>query len=121
MNGAAQHLVGEHDFRNFCKLNVKDGVTSFTRNIVSAEVKPLSESDSSYTMCQLTIVANAFLWHQIRCIVSVLFLIGRGKEKPEVIKELFDVEKVKGRPQYTISSGRSPFGQQLLIQTYLYY
>ena len=37
-----------------------------------------------YQMCELTIVGMAFLWHQIRCIVSVLFLVGQGKEKSEV-------------------------------------
>ncbi len=35
-------------------------------------------------MCQLTIVGNAFLWHQIRCIMAVLFLVGRNQESPEV-------------------------------------
>lgn len=31
-------------------------------------------------MCELTVVGLAFLWHQIRCIVSVLFLVAQGKE-----------------------------------------
>lgn len=107
MNEAAKRLIGEHDFRNFCKLNVKDGVITFVRNVFSAEVRPLTESESGYAMCEMTIVANAFLWHQIRCIASILFLIGRGKEEPKLIDELFDVEKVKGRPQFPISSGRN--------------
>ena len=35
-------------------------------------------------MCELTVVGQAFLWHQIRCIVAVLFLIGQRKEQPQV-------------------------------------
>lgn len=40
--------------------------------------------ESSYDMCELTVVGNAFLWHQIRCIVAILLLIGEDKESPEV-------------------------------------
>lgn len=44
-------------------------------------------------MYMLEIRANAFLWHQIRCIMAVLLLIGEGKEQAEVISELLDVAK----------------------------
>ena len=40
--------------------------------------------ENGYPMCELTVVGQAFLWHQIRCIVAVLFLIAQGKEEPEV-------------------------------------
>ena len=55
-------------------------------------------------MCVLTVVGQAFLWHQIRCIVAVLFLIAQGKESVEVIDELLDVEKNPRKPQYTMAS-----------------
>ena len=41
-------------------------------------------SENSFDMCELTVVGQAFLWHQIRCIVAVLFLVGQGKETPQV-------------------------------------
>lgn len=44
-------------------------------------------------MFELTIKGQAFLWHQIRCIIAVLFLIGENKEQPDVIKELLDITK----------------------------
>lgn len=44
-------------------------------------------------MYYLNIEGNAFLWHQIRCIMGLLLLIGEGKETPDVITELLDVEK----------------------------
>ena len=40
--------------------------------------------DGGYDMCELTVVGKAFLWHQIRCIVAVLLLVGQDREKPEV-------------------------------------
>lgn len=42
-------------------------------------------------MYNVTIKAKAFLWHQIRCIMTILFLIGQNKEKPEIITELLDI------------------------------
>lgn len=55
-------------------------------------------------MCVLTISGKAFLWHQIRCIVAVLFRIGAGKETPNVVTRLLDVEANPCRPQYTMAS-----------------
>jgi tRNA pseudouridine38/39 synthase len=34
----------------------------------------------------MIIKGSAFLWHQVRCMVSVLFLIGQGLESPSVSK-----------------------------------
>ena len=53
------------------------------------------------------IKGSAFLWHQVRCMMAVLFLIGRGIEKEEVIKELFDIEKIRDRPNYDIADGQN--------------
>ena len=47
---------------------------------------------------------SSFLWHQIRCIVAVLFLIGQRKESPSIIDHLLDIKKYSSKPQYTISS-----------------
>lgn len=44
-------------------------------------------------MYVIKIRAKAFLWHQIRCIMGILLLIGQNKEAPSVIEELLDVEK----------------------------
>ena len=60
--------------------------------------------DSPYDMCALTISGKAFLWHQIRCIVAVLFRVGAGKEAPSVVQQLLDVESNPCRPQYTMAS-----------------
>lgn len=46
---------------------------------------------TEYATCVLTIRGNAFLWHQIRYIVSILMLIGQNKEEPGLILNLLDV------------------------------
>lgn len=97
MQKACSLLQRHADFRNFCKMDVHNGVTNYMRNLQSASVH-LCPNDSEikeqgYKMYYLQIKANAFLWHQIRCIMAVLLLIGQEKEEPEVINELLDVDK----------------------------
>lgn len=47
----------------------------------------------------LVISANAFLWHQIRCIMAVLLMIGKKLEDSSVITQLLDTEN---NPRYRI-------------------
>lgn len=56
-------------------------------------------------MYYLEIKANAFLWHQIRCIMAVLLLIGQKREQPSIISELLDVCNNPCKPQYTPAIG----------------
>ena len=44
-------------------------------------------SGSAYDMAELTVDGKAFLWHQIRCIVAILLLIGQNKEDPQVMTQ----------------------------------
>ncbi|KAL4221474.1 tRNA pseudouridine synthase 3 [Mactra antiquata] len=105
MRQAAQKLVGEHDFRNFCKMNVKDGVIQFKRRILSVDISVVTEEEEDgYNMCILTVVGTAFLYHQIRYIVSVLFYVGKGLEQPEIVDELLNVEKNPRKPQYILAA-----------------
>lgn len=97
MNQAVQHVVGTHDFRNLCKMDVGNGVVEYFRRIISAHVKVNFQNDqfstnTNYDMCELTIVGKAFLWHQIRCIVSVLILVGQRKENESIFKDLLNIE-----------------------------
>lgn len=94
------YMVGNHDFRNLCKLNVEE-VSNFERKIHQADILEVSDNIFCFE-----IVGQAFLWHQIRCIVSVLFMIGRGLEKPEVVQELLDIQKYPGKPSYPLADER---------------
>ena len=87
--------------RNFCKADIPT-VTNFVRRIVSATVEQRVGMED-YEAYELNIVGTAFLWHQIRCIASVLTMVGRGLEAPEIVLELLNLEKVPSKPQYMMA------------------
>lgn len=65
MQKAAQYLVGEHDFRNFCKADIPT-VSNFVRNILSASLRRTgSLKVGNFTGVELHIEGTAFLWHQV--------------------------------------------------------
>ncbi|XP_072161718.1 tRNA pseudouridine(38/39) synthase isoform X2 [Bemisia tabaci] len=96
MQEAANLLTGCHDFRNFCKMDVSNAVVEFVRAINSMKIsickKDTQFQNEDYDICEIEIKAKAFLWHQIRCIMGILFLVGEGKENPEVVTQLLDVK-----------------------------
>lgn len=106
MNCAAQKYVGTHDFRNLCKMDVANGVVNFQRTILSAQVQLVGQSlaeerrEEPFQLCQFEVSGQAFLYHQVRCMMAILFLIGQGMEKPEIIDELLNIEKNPQKPQY---------------------
>ncbi|CAB4005365.1 tRNA pseudouridine(38 39) synthase-like [Paramuricea clavata] len=105
MNEAGKKFIGEHDFRNFCKMDVGNNVTSFCRNILSVDVQRLNNSsENEYEMCVMTVRGMAFLWHQVRCMVAILFLIGENLEEPEIIDHMLNITKCPRRPQYNMAS-----------------
>merc|ERR1712187_663131 len=46
------------------------------------------------------VVGWSFLYHQVRCIVAVLLMVGQGLEDPGIVKELLDIEKHPRKPHY---------------------
>lgn len=42
MKEASDKLLGTHDFRNFCKMDVGNGVLEFIRNILEIDVAPVT-------------------------------------------------------------------------------
>ena len=120
MNEALQLMVGSHDFRNFCKLDVEK-VYNFERRIHAAKIviTPPTGSDNGddddggcgaiaadKQVCYFQILGQAFLWHQIRCIASILFLVGQGLEPPSIVTQLLDVETHPGKPSYNLAPER---------------
>lgn len=97
MREGLQLMVGEHDFSNFCKMNIEE-VSNFVRTIHNADVKVLDD-----TVGYFLIHGQAFLWHQIRCIAAILFLIGRGLEEPSLVSKLLDVQCYPGKPSYPLA------------------
>ncbi|NXW59985.1 PUS3 synthase, partial [Eurystomus gularis] len=109
MNAAAQRYVGTHDFRNLCKMDVANGVVNFQRTILSAAVTWVERGGGEtglqdpFRLCQFEVTGQAFLYHQVRCMMAILFLIGQRMEGPEIIDELLDVEKNPRKPQYSMA------------------
>ncbi|NXN99915.1 PUS3 synthase, partial [Rhinopomastus cyanomelas] len=108
MHAAAQRYVGTHDFRNLCKMDVANGVVSFQRTILSAAVTWVERGEETalqdpFHLCQFEVTGQAFLYHQVRCMMAILFLIGQGLESPDIINKLLDVEKNPQKPQYSMA------------------
>ncbi len=51
-----------------------------------------------------TVHGSAFLWHQVRCMVAVLFLIGQGLEPPSLVSALLDIKANPARPMYEMAN-----------------
>ncbi|XP_023645528.1 tRNA pseudouridine(38/39) synthase isoform X3 [Capsella rubella] len=103
MDIAGKKFIGEHDFRNFCKMDVAN-VHCYTRRVTFFDVSPCQNSHEGDQLCTFTMRGSAFLWHQIRCMVAVLFMIGQGVESVDVIDTLLDTKKTPRKPQYLLAS-----------------
>lgn len=92
MKLAAKLLVGVHDFRNFCKRDPSKPEQSFVREIIDTYIEEADGVDGFYKfVCK----GSAFLYHQIRCIMSILFMIGIGSEPVELVKVM--LEKIESK------------------------
>lgn len=79
MGRAARALVGEHDFRSFCKKSSAEGRRTFrclTGCAVSRQVEAGEE-----LVC-VDVAANAFLHNMVRIVVGTLVEVGAGR-RPE--------------------------------------
>jgi tRNA pseudouridine38/39 synthase len=111
MRRGCELLVGQHDFRNLCKMDV-DCVSNFVRVIHSftlqredgAAAAAQTPTSSAAALWSLNVRGSAFLWHQVRCMAAVLLLIGKRLEQPSIITQLLDVAAMPGKPAYDMAS-----------------
>ncbi len=80
MDAAAQVLVGEHDFKSFCKASSSalleaDG-RSTSRYLESVRVSEVVEADEE--LVAVDVRGNAFLHNMVRIMVGSLVEVGRG-------------------------------------------
>lgn len=99
MQQAAKKYEGVHDFRNFCKIDGSKQITNHSREIYSANI--VHHHDDFYVF---DLKGSAFLWHQVRCMVAVLFSVGQELESPLVIDNLVDVEKLPSKPLFEMAN-----------------
>jgi tRNA pseudouridine38/39 synthase len=104
MRAAAAHLVGDHDFRHFCKPDVT-AVRNFRRRVLEVRLAPVEGLGwGGREVLELYVRGTAFLWHQVRCLVAVLAMVGRGDEAPGVVAEMLDVDAWRAKPSYLLAS-----------------
>ncbi|CAE6508326.1 unnamed protein product [Rhizoctonia solani] len=99
MREAATRLIGEHDFRNFCKLDPSKQIENFNRRVLGAWIERVGDdhgegelgseaTESNEDLYVFNLKGTAFLWHQVRCIMAILFLVGQRLEHPSIIDNL---------------------------------
>lgn len=70
------------------------------------ELNPVTPDTLSQNVPQVysfSLHGSAFLWHQVRHMVSILFLVGQGLESPSIVPELLDVSKNPRKPTYAMA------------------
>ncbi|XP_010916997.1 uncharacterized protein [Elaeis guineensis] len=102
MQEAAKKFIGEHDFRNFCKMDAAN-VNNYKRHITIFDISSSNKRFSDNELWAMTIKGSAFLWHQVRCMVAVLFMIGQGLESPNIVDVLLDTNNTWRKPQYNMA------------------
>jgi tRNA pseudouridine38/39 synthase len=133
MRQAAKKLEGLHDFRNFCKIDPSKQMPSCERRITYADIEEVTQQGGPVSfevephlspypgrnaasgnrgspkgcgprVYSFNVHGSAFLWHQVRHMAAVLFLVGQGLEPPSVVDDLLDIESTPGRPMYEMAS-----------------
>ncbi len=81
MNDAARHLIGEHDFASFTRLN--HGRESTVRTIHNCTVTALAKR-----RCRIDVSGDGFLYNMVRIIAGTLVEVGRGKLEPDDVPKI---------------------------------
>ncbi|KAI1093360.1 pseudouridine synthase [Rostrohypoxylon terebratum] len=126
MKVAAKKFEGSHDFRNFCKVDSCKPNLSFERQVFESDIVEVKDSGTALpfldrdefrpdpssgfdlqgklpSVYYFHVRGTAFLWHQIRCMVAVIFMVGQGLEDPSIVDRLLDVEAEPRRPNYVLA------------------
>jgi len=64
----------------------------------------LEEASSTPRVYIFTVHGSAFLWHQVRHMAAILFLIGQGLESPSIVPTLLDVQRNPTKPKYELAN-----------------
>ncbi|KAJ7523997.1 hypothetical protein O6H91_18G072300 [Diphasiastrum complanatum] len=103
MRKASKSFLGDHDFRNFCKMDAKN-VHNYRRTIIAFDIFPVETGFMRSNIWVMQVKGSAFLWHQVRCMAAVLLMVGYGYESPSVVQELLDLSITPRKPQYAMAS-----------------
>lgn len=79
MHTGGQHLIGEHDFSSFCR---RSGDQHLTRRI---DVLTVTRDGD---LLDVVVEGRAFCHQMVRSIVGSLVAVGRGKWKPDTVRDV---------------------------------
>ncbi|WP_279187900.1 tRNA pseudouridine(38-40) synthase TruA [Prevotella melaninogenica] len=93
MNEAAAYLIGEKDFKCFCKAGAD--VKTTICNLTEARWIPINDefaltTDNTVTNWCFVITANRFLRNMVRAVVGTLVEVGRGRLSLDDFKKIVD-------------------------------
>ncbi|SFL26141.1 tRNA pseudouridine38-40 synthase [Lachnospiraceae bacterium KH1T2] len=82
MQQAADHLVGEHDFKSFASVHTQAKTT--VREVTGVKVERVENE------IQITVRGYGFLYNMVRIIAGTLLEVGAGKYEPEHVREILE-------------------------------
>jgi tRNA pseudouridine38/39 synthase len=106
MKQACKLLEGVHNFKKFCKIDKSDESyesKNYERRIFEIDIFECKNdflfpfqiegnfiNNDYYKPYFCLIKGSAFLWHQVRCIMGILFLIGNELEDIDLINQMLN-------------------------------
>lgn len=85
MRLGAKYLIGEHDFKSFCKaVSAQDKPTHRCIFDITIETQKVFDEE----VLTIVVVGNAFLHSMVRTIVGTLVSVGLGRRKPEWVGDV---------------------------------
>ena len=85
MQQASRCLIGEHDFKSFCKAaSAVDKPTC--RNLMEVSFAPACHAGEN--LLAVRVVGSSFLHSMVRTLVGTLAMVGKGKRPPEWVVEV---------------------------------
>ncbi|KAH9907855.1 pseudouridine synthase [Xylariomycetidae sp. FL2044] len=107
--GTALPFLGRPEFQNHTDRKNYDhnDNDNHQNNNKDETKKTLTQSGSPHQFPKVYyfhVRGSAFLWHQIRCMVAVLFSVGQGLEPASVVDALLDVAAEPRRPNYVLAN-----------------
>lgn len=105
MAAAADPLLGEHDFRAFCRRPPgRPASEPITRRVTAAEWRAVAATwvagdEHAGTLLRFDVVARSFCHQMVRSMVAVLVDAGRGRATAATVMELLAAGSRAGSPQ----------------------
>lgn len=102
MRQAAQLLLGEHDFKSFCKAASAEGISTM-RRLEQLDVARIEEAGEE--LIAFDVGANAFLHNMVRVLVGTLVEVGRGAHEPAWVLKVLEARDRRAAGQSAPAEG----------------